>query len=178
MVDRIPTAGLTVLLVLMSETQRAVDPRSNIAALRWRAGSSRCVRTAVLGPRWTGAPQSRDAKGIFADSYAGTSRTDMGHRAWIGIGGGGGTSIVTAGMRGLPYGLPKIMVSTLAPGDVAPYVGIYQTSSMMPLGHRFRGAQPVEPPYPAQCCPGHVGTWVRTPYREAGRSEEPWPDNV
>ncbi len=42
----------------------------------------------------------------------------------IGIGGGGGTSIVTAGMRELPYGLPKIMVSTMASGDTAPYVGI------------------------------------------------------
>lgn len=41
----------------------------------------------------------------------------------IGVGGGGGTSIVTAGMRELPVGLPKIMVSTLASGDVAPYVG-------------------------------------------------------
>lgn len=42
--------------------------------------------------------------------------------AIIGIGGGGGTSIITAGMRELPYGVPKIMVSTLASGDVAPYV--------------------------------------------------------
>ena len=42
----------------------------------------------------------------------------------IGIGGGGGTSIVTAGMRELPLGLPKIMVSTLASGDVSPYVGV------------------------------------------------------
>jgi len=42
----------------------------------------------------------------------------------IGIGGGGGTSIVTTGMRGLPLGLPKVMVSTLASGDVAPYVDV------------------------------------------------------
>lgn len=42
----------------------------------------------------------------------------------IGIGGGGGTSIICAGLRALPYGLPKIMVSTLASGDTAPYVGI------------------------------------------------------
>lgn len=42
----------------------------------------------------------------------------------VGIGGGGGTSIVTAGMRALPIGLPKIVVSTLASGDVAPYVGV------------------------------------------------------
>jgi uncharacterized protein (UPF0261 family) len=41
----------------------------------------------------------------------------------IGVGGGGGTSIVTAGMRQLPIGLPKLMVSTLASGDVGPYVG-------------------------------------------------------
>lgn len=43
--------------------------------------------------------------------------------AMIGIGGGGGTSIITAGMRGLPYGVPKIMVSTLASGDVGAFIG-------------------------------------------------------
>ena len=42
----------------------------------------------------------------------------------IGIGGGGGTAMVTAGMRELPLGMPKVMVSTLAYGDVAPYVDI------------------------------------------------------
>ena len=42
----------------------------------------------------------------------------------IGIGGGGGTAIITAGMRELPYGLPKMMVSTLASGNTAPYIGI------------------------------------------------------
>lgn len=42
--------------------------------------------------------------------------------AIIGVGGGGGTAIITAGMRTLPYGVPKVMVSTLASGDVAPYV--------------------------------------------------------
>jgi uncharacterized protein (UPF0261 family) len=42
----------------------------------------------------------------------------------LGIGGGGGTSIVAQGLRALPYGLPKILVSTLASGDTAPYIGI------------------------------------------------------
>jgi uncharacterized protein (UPF0261 family) len=49
------------------------------------------------------------------------ARDDVG--GVIGIGGGGGTSIVTAGMRRLPVGLPKLMVSTLAAGDVKPFVG-------------------------------------------------------
>jgi len=41
----------------------------------------------------------------------------------IGLGGSGGTSIVTAGMRVLDIGIPKVMVSTVASGNVAPYVG-------------------------------------------------------
>ena len=42
----------------------------------------------------------------------------------ISLGGGGGTSIATAAMRALPIGFPKLMVSTLASGNVAPYVGV------------------------------------------------------
>ena len=48
----------------------------------------------------------------------------------VGIGGGGGTSIITAGMRALPLGLPKLMVSTLASGDVAPFVGVSDITMM------------------------------------------------
>ena len=50
--------------------------------------------------------------------------------AVIGLGGGGGTSIVTAGMRALPYGVPKLMVSTLASGDVSPYVDVSDIAFM------------------------------------------------
>ena len=41
----------------------------------------------------------------------------------VGLGGSGGTSILTPAMRKLPFGVPKIMVSTMAGGNVAPYVG-------------------------------------------------------
>jgi uncharacterized protein (UPF0261 family) len=41
----------------------------------------------------------------------------------IGLGGSGGTSLITRGMRAMPIGVPKLMVSTVASGDVAPYVG-------------------------------------------------------
>jgi uncharacterized protein (UPF0261 family) len=41
----------------------------------------------------------------------------------ISLGGGGGTAISTTAMRALPVGFPKVMVSTLAAGNVAPYVG-------------------------------------------------------
>ncbi|WP_193214779.1 Tm-1-like ATP-binding domain-containing protein [Luteolibacter marinus] len=41
----------------------------------------------------------------------------------ISLGGGGGTAIGTAAMRALPLGLPKVMVSTLASGNTAQYLG-------------------------------------------------------
>jgi uncharacterized protein (UPF0261 family) len=41
----------------------------------------------------------------------------------LGLGGSAGTSIATAAMRQLPLGVPKLMVSTLAAGDVKAFVG-------------------------------------------------------
>ncbi|MDA7657436.1 Tm-1-like ATP-binding domain-containing protein [Verrucomicrobia bacterium] len=41
----------------------------------------------------------------------------------ISLGGSGGTAIATAAMRALPIGVPKVMVSTMASGDVQGYVG-------------------------------------------------------
>jgi uncharacterized protein (UPF0261 family) len=42
----------------------------------------------------------------------------------LGLGGSAGTTIGTAAMRALPFGVPKLMVSTLASGQVKPYVGV------------------------------------------------------
>jgi uncharacterized protein (UPF0261 family) len=41
----------------------------------------------------------------------------------LGLGGSAGTTIATAAMRALPVGVPKLVVSTLASGQVAPFVG-------------------------------------------------------
>lgn len=43
--------------------------------------------------------------------------------ALLGLGGSGGTALITPAMRALPIGTPKLMVSTMASGNVAPYVG-------------------------------------------------------
>src|SRR5262245_4941553 len=42
----------------------------------------------------------------------------------LGLGGSAGTTIGTAAMRALPFGVPKLMVSTLASGQVRPYVDV------------------------------------------------------
>jgi uncharacterized protein (UPF0261 family) len=49
------------------------------------------------------------------------SRTDIG--AVLGLGGTGNTALVSEAMRALPIGVPKLMVSTVASGNTAPYVG-------------------------------------------------------
>lgn len=49
------------------------------------------------------------------------SRDDVG--GIIGLGGSGGTAVVTQAMRALPVGTPRVMVSTVAAGNVSAYVG-------------------------------------------------------
>ncbi|MGE5792885.1 MAG: ABC transporter permease [Bacteroidota bacterium] len=48
-------------------------------------------------------------------------RRDLG--GLISAGGSGGTALATQAMRRLPIGVPKVMVSSVASGDVRPYVG-------------------------------------------------------
>ncbi len=60
----------------------------------------------------------------MAEAFARFAPTLTDVAGMVGIGGGGGTAMATAGMRALPMGVPKLMVSTLASGNVAPYVGI------------------------------------------------------
>lgn len=48
----------------------------------------------------------------------------------IGMGGTGGTTVVTSAMRVLPVGVPKVCVSTTASGDVAAYVGTKDVTMM------------------------------------------------
>ncbi len=45
-------------------------------------------------------------------------------QAVIGMGGSGGSAMIAAGMRALPHGVPKVLVSTVAGGDVKSYVGV------------------------------------------------------
>jgi uncharacterized protein (UPF0261 family) len=41
----------------------------------------------------------------------------------LGLGGSGGTALISPALRALPVGVPKVLVSTVASGDVGPYVG-------------------------------------------------------
>jgi uncharacterized protein (UPF0261 family)/ABC-type branched-subunit amino acid transport system ATPase component len=77
-------------------------------------------------PKGTGAVFSDDrgkAVAAMADAFERfiQSRRDLG--GIVSAGGSGGTSLATPAMRRLPIGVPKVMVSTVASGDVRRYVG-------------------------------------------------------
>src|SRR5215472_14055285 len=57
-----------------------------------------------------------------------TTRSDLG--GLLGMGGSGGTAMITRAMRALPIGLPKFMVSTMASGNVTAYVGACDITMM------------------------------------------------
>lgn len=78
-------------------------------------------------PEGAGMVLGRDDRGAAVGAMAEaltrwlSARDDIG--AVLGMGGSGNTALVTQAMRALPIGTPKLMVSTVASGNVAPYVG-------------------------------------------------------
>ncbi len=66
--------------------------------------------------------EAMDAMGRGAAVVAQRLHDDGALDGVLGLGGSGNTSIATTAMRALPYGVPKLMVSTMASGDVRPYV--------------------------------------------------------
>ncbi len=107
-------ADFLVVDVSTGPTETAVDISARDIAACHPEGAD-----AVLGLRDRGRAVAAMAAAFAAYCTAHKDRIT----AIIGIGGGGGTSIIAPGMRQLPYGVPKILVSTLASGDVGPYVG-------------------------------------------------------
>lgn len=82
-------------------------------------------KAAVLGLGDRGAAVSAMAQALTAFMM---QRKDI--AGILGLGGSGNTAIVTTAMRALPVGLPKIMVSTLASGNAAPFVGASDITMM------------------------------------------------
>lgn len=78
------------------------------------------------GDRGEAVTAMGDALGLFLQDEVAAGRAS----GVIGIGGGGGTALITAAMRTLPIGLPKLMVSTMASGNTAPYVDCYDITMM------------------------------------------------
>lgn len=114
--DAIAAAGGAPLLVDIGTRQPTVSVQVSATEVATHHPSG---AKAVLGGDDRGTAVA--AMGEAFARFIGT-RNDI--DAILGIGGGGGTAMITNGMQTLPLGLPKIMVSTLASGDVSSFVGV------------------------------------------------------
>jgi uncharacterized protein (UPF0261 family) len=61
----------------------------------------------------------------------------------IGLGGNQGSAVSSMAMQGLPFGFPKYLVSTVASGNIRPYVGNKDIGVVFSVGDFLGGANPV-----------------------------------
>jgi uncharacterized protein (UPF0261 family) len=129
--DLLETAGVPVNLVDVST--KAPPSTSNLA----RPSSARLLTSAAE----VAAHHTKGASSVFCGDRGAAvaamaeafecfvkARPDLG--GMLGIGGSGGTAMITRAMRAMPIGLPKLMVSTMASGSVASYVGACDIAMM------------------------------------------------
>jgi uncharacterized protein (UPF0261 family)/ABC-type branched-subunit amino acid transport system ATPase component len=96
--------------------------------------TSGATSTANVHPREVARHHPQGERAVFTDDRGSAvsamaaaferfvlTRRDLG--GLISAGGSGGTALATRAMRALPVGVPKVMVSSVASGDVRPYVG-------------------------------------------------------
>jgi uncharacterized protein (UPF0261 family)/ABC-type branched-subunit amino acid transport system ATPase component len=112
--DQIAGAGVRVLLVDLSTTggpSPADVPPHHVAA--YFRGGPNAVFTGDRGAAIT----------AMAEAFQGWVRRHEPIGGLISAGGSGGSSLVAPAMRALPIGVPKVLISSVASGNVAPYVG-------------------------------------------------------
>lgn len=122
--------------------------------------------SAVLGHDDRGA-----AVGAMAEALTRwlSARDDIG--AVLGMGGSGNTALVTQAMRALPIGTPKLMVSTVASGNVAPYVGPSDLAMMYSVVD-VAGINPISRRVIANAAHAAAGMALHAP-PAAGAAEKP-----
>ena len=75
----------------------------------------------------------------------------------IGLGGNQGTAVSAMAMRVLPFGFPKYLVSTVASGNIRPYVGDRDIGIVFSVGDFLGGTNPVTGPILANAVAAVVG---------------------
>lgn len=116
--DRLRETGCEVVLIdvgILADPGCPVDfSREEVAAA---AGSD--LETLVEADRGTAVEAMAQGAVALVQRLFEEGRLD----GVLGLGGSGGSSIISRAMRSLPVGVPKLLVSTMGAGNVAPYVG-------------------------------------------------------
>jgi uncharacterized protein (UPF0261 family) len=117
--DRIEATGAAAVMIdtgVLGQPQVPADISREDVARAGGAEHAELARVADRGEAMT--VMGRGAAAVLARLYG-----DGQLQGVVSIGGSGNASVAAAAMRGLPVGVPKLIVSTLAAGDTRPYVG-------------------------------------------------------
>ncbi|HEX3835191.1 MAG TPA: Tm-1-like ATP-binding domain-containing protein [Solirubrobacteraceae bacterium] len=117
--ERIEATGAAAVMIdtgVLGQPQVPADISREDVARAGGAEHAELVRAADRGEAMT--VMGRGAAAVLARLYG-----DGQLQGVVSIGGSGNASVAAAAMRGLPVGVPKLIVSTLAAGDTRPYVG-------------------------------------------------------
>ena len=124
--DCLRAQGVSVVTADVSTTGPAAQPGVQVGAheiAAWHPGGAAAVFT---GDRGSAVVAMAQALGHFL-----VARDDVG--GVLAAGGSGAASLVSPALQRLPVGLPKLLVSTLAAGDVRAYVGSSDIATLYPV---------------------------------------------
>ncbi len=128
--EQIRNAGLKTLLI---DVGTGSDPSILPDVTREQVGASASIDLASIrakNDRGASVAAMVAAAPIFIERLHREGKID----GIISLGGGGGTAIASSAMRPLPVGFPKLIVSTLASGNIAHYVGTKDIVMMPSVG--------------------------------------------
>jgi len=116
--DRLREQGVDVLLVDAGVFEAQVEPDVSRQEVAEAAGAD-ADALAAAGDRGAAVSAMAAGAAVVAKRLHDEGRLD----GIAAVGGSGNSSIAAAAMRGLPVGVPKLIVSTVASGDTRPYMG-------------------------------------------------------
>jgi uncharacterized protein (UPF0261 family) len=131
--DRLRDAGVHVILVdvgVLDMPTVEPDVAAHVVA--------RAAGTTIEELRATGMAAGHRAVALEAMARGASAMVDELRQQGrcdgvMGLGGSGGSAIVSAVLRSLPIGVPKLLVSTMTSGDVRPYVGTSDLTLVHPV---------------------------------------------
>ena len=124
--DCLKREGLAVTTVDLSTATGVAPSEADIGALTIATYHPMAAAAVFTGERGSAVKSMADAFAQFI-----RTRDDLG--GIIAAGGSGATALATPAMRALPVGIPKVMVSTIASGDVRPHVGSSDIAMIYPV---------------------------------------------
>ncbi len=121
--DLIKKAGLAVRTVDLTTQSGSLERGADITAQTVAEHHPQGKEAVFCGDKGKAISEMSVAFNLFL-----SKQTDV--LAILGLGGSCGTALITPAMQSLPVGIPKLMVSTMASGDVSGYVGVSDISML------------------------------------------------